>query len=188
MSRAKIGVGFIGIFFLVAAANAVSTEITGSPLIGGSDDSIPVGHAAPEEMTVSGSWAMPIAKPVTTAWKTPGPQWASGYHTGVDMTAPTGTKVYAASGGTVITSGWGGPYGNQIVIQHGPKLYTHYAHLSARHVRAGDQVEPGEVIGLVGSTGTKSSGPHLHFEVRTGPEYGSDINPAAFLARQGIHL
>jgi len=185
MSRALIGGIFIGGFFVLGAANAISTGITGSPLVG--DSSLPVADSAPH-VPVTGSWAAPITKPVTTAWKTPGSQWASGYHTGIDMAAATGTEVYAASGGTVITSGWGGPYGNQIVIQHGPKLYTQYAHLSARHVQAGDRVNPGDLIGLVGSTGTKSSGPHLHFEVRTGPEYGSDINPSVFLARQGIHL
>lgn len=187
MSRAKIAGVALAAFFAVGAANAVSRGITGSPLTGG-DEHIPVAGSAPQTITIHGSWAPPISRPVTTSWKTPGPQWASGYHTGVDMAAPTDTQVYAVSAGTVVTSGWGGPYGNQIVIQHGTGLYTHYAHLSARHVQAGDRVEPGGLIGLVGSTGTRSSGPHLHFEVRTGPEYGSDINPVAFLARQGIHL
>lgn len=176
---------FLGVFFLAGAANMLSEMATGAPLLTGDGGEISA-HGEPAapgpEIPRSGKgWSRPINAKVTTAYKAPGPQWASGFHTGVDMAAPSGTQVFAARSGTVVNSDWGGPYGNQIVIRHGNKLYTHYAHLLKQQVRAGQTVKAGEKIGLVGASGTKSSGPHLHFEVRTGPAYGDDINPVPFL-------
>jgi murein DD-endopeptidase MepM/ murein hydrolase activator NlpD len=94
-------------------------------------------------------------------------------HNGVDFLAPTGTPIHAADAGRVAlveTIGESGGYGNFVCIQHRPHLATCYAHLSAvaATVRAGAAVRRGQVIGLVGSTGS-SSAPHLHFEVRRGP-------------------
>lgn len=86
----------------------------------------------------------------------------------VDLAAPIGTAVYASAGGKVIvsrSSGWNGGYGSYIVISHDNGTQTLYAHLSQVNVSIGDVVAQGETIGAVGSTG-KSTGPHLHFEVR----------------------
>lgn len=94
-------------------------------------------------------------------------QGLHGYN-GVDLAAPVGTKVYASAGGTVIvarTGGWNAGYGNYIVISHPNGTQTLYAHLSKVRVYSGQMVERGDTIGNVGSTG-KSTGPHLHFEVR----------------------
>lgn len=106
--------------------------------------------------------------PVPTGHKTQG---IHGYN-GVDYGAPTGTSVYAAAGGTVIISHfrtlsnpWFGGYGNYIVIEHSNGTQTLYGHLSAVYVATGVRVDKGQPIGEVGSTG-KSTGPHLHFEVR----------------------
>lgn len=93
-------------------------------------------------------------------------------HNGVDFLAPTGTPIHAADGGVVASvesPGESGGYGNFVCIQHRPHLATCYAHMSAfaAAVRAGARVKRGQVIGLVGSTGS-SSAPHLHFEVRRG--------------------
>lgn len=86
-------------------------------------------------------------------------------HTGVDLAAPTGTSVLAAGAGAVAYAGWNEyGYGNVIVIDHGG-IYSLYAHLSQINVSCGQQVGAGSVIGAIGSTG-RSSGPHLHFEVR----------------------
>ena len=90
------------------------------------------------------------------------------YHNGTDIAAPNGTQILAAAAGTVtIANGidsWGGSYGYHIKIDHGGGLGTLYAHCSAICVTPGQQVQQGEVIGFVGSTGN-STGNHLHFEV-----------------------
>lgn len=88
-------------------------------------------------------------------------------HSGIDVPASTGTKVLAAKSGVVITSGYNkGGYGNYVVISHSSDGDTTlYAHLSARKVKVGQVVKQGDVIGLVGSTG-RSTGPHLHYEIR----------------------
>ncbi|MEE4546964.1 M23 family metallopeptidase [Streptomyces sp. V4-01] len=106
-------------------------------------------------------------------------------HSGQDFVVPTGTTVRAAHTGTVVTAGWGGAYGNNIVIKNGTNLYTQYGHLSHIGVHVGEQVITGETIGLSGSTGN-STGPHLHFEVRTTPYYGSSVEPLHFLKTHGV--
>ncbi|NED00656.1 M23 family metallopeptidase, partial [Streptomyces sp. SID6648] len=78
--------------------------------------------------------------------------------------------------GKVVAAGDGGAYGNQVVIRHSDGMYSQYAHMSKIKVSVGDTVRGGTVIGLSGATGNVS-GPHLHMEVRTGPDYGTDINP-----------
>lgn len=94
-------------------------------------------------------------------------------HTGVDLRASTGTKIYAANDGTVVTSTYSNAYGNYVVINHGGGVSTLYAHMSRRGVSKGDTVSRGDVIGYVGSTGY-STGPHLHFEII---ENGNTIDP-----------
>jgi murein DD-endopeptidase MepM/ murein hydrolase activator NlpD len=86
-------------------------------------------------------------------------------HPGLDLSAPMGTQVTAASPGTVIHAGPGGNYGNLVMIRHDNGFETRYAHLSAVTVQKGDRVVAGQEVGKVGSTGY-SVGPHLHFEVR----------------------
>jgi len=88
-----------------------------------------------------------------------------GFHTGVDIGASQGTPVHAAASGVVAHAGWAGNYGLAVFIQHDGGMETIYAHLSGVAVRSGQVVQAGDVIGYVGSTG-KSTGPHLHFEVR----------------------
>ena len=85
-------------------------------------------------------------------------------HQGVDIPLKTGDPVYATFTGKVRMSKYFGAYGNVIVIRHENGIETFYAHLSKRHVEAGDWVNAGDVIGLGGSTG-RSTGPHLHYEV-----------------------
>lgn len=89
-------------------------------------------------------------------------------HNGVDLAAPVGTPVIAAAAGTVIISksgGWNGGYGNYIVIAHNNGTQTLYSHMSRNTVSSGETVSQGEIIGYIGLTG-KTTGPHLHFEVR----------------------
>ncbi|GGX27371.1 M23 family metallopeptidase [Streptomyces lomondensis] len=124
---------------------------------------------------------------VSTGYKTGGAVWSSGSHTGVDFHAASGTAVHAVGMGTVVEAGWGGAYGNQVVIKMNDGTYTQYGHLSSIGVSVGQQVTPGQQIGLSGATGNVT-GPHLHFEARTSPEYGSDIDPVAYLRSHGVNL
>ncbi|MFS0695398.1 peptidoglycan DD-metalloendopeptidase family protein [Streptomyces nitrosporeus] len=124
---------------------------------------------------------------VTTQYRASGASWSSGYHTGSDFQAASGTSVRAIGDGTVVSAGWSGSYGNEVVIQHSDGMYSQYAHLSSLGVSAGQSVTGGQQIGLSGSTGN-STGPHLHFEVRTGPGYGSDVDPIAYLRSHGVSI
>ncbi|MFJ9147497.1 transglycosylase family protein [Streptomyces sp. NPDC102270] len=129
----------------------------------------------------------PVHASLGTPYRKAGSAWSKGYHTGVDFPVPTGTSVKAVAAGKVVTSGWGGSFGYQVVIRHADGRYTQYAHLSAISVKAGQSVGGGQRIGRSGSTGN-SSGPHLHFEVRTGPGFGSDVDPVAYLRAGGIRI
>ncbi|MER7691381.1 M23 family metallopeptidase [Streptomyces sp. NPDC097610] len=124
---------------------------------------------------------------ISTGYKTGGSLWSSGSHTGVDFHAASGTSVHAVGSGTVVTAGWGGAYGNQIVLKMHDGTYTMYGHLSSIGVSVGQTVTPGQQIGLSGSTGN-TTGPHLHFEARTTAEYGSDMDPVAYLRSHGVNV
>lgn len=99
------------------------------------------------------------------------------FHTGIDIAAVTGQAVRAALGGTVVEAGWRGGYGLCVVVDHGNGLQTLYAHNSKLEVEIGDQVEPGHLLALAGSTGY-STGPHLHFEILLN---GFPVNPLPWL-------
>lgn len=111
------------------------------------------------------------------------PGGGRGFHFGIDMAAVRGTPVKAAGDGTVVQAGHQAGYGNVIVIKHDGKFKTRYAHLSKILIKSGAQVNAGQVIGKVGSTGnTRASGKtrdssHLHFEVEM---YGKRVNPFYF--------
>ena len=98
-------------------------------------------------------------------------------HTGIDYAAPTGTPVMSIGDGTVLSAGWGkGGAGNMVKVRHNSVYTTAYLHLSRIAVKAGQRVSQGQVIGYVGSTG-HSTGPHLHFECRTGAGRETRYNP-----------
>lgn len=124
---------------------------------------------------------------VSTGYQASSSLWSSGSHTGIDFHAATGTSVHAVGAGTVVEAGWGGAYGNNIVIKMHDGTYTQYGHLSSIGVSVGQTVTPGQQIGLSGATGN-ATGPHLHFEARTGPAYGSDIDPIAYLRSHGVDV
>ncbi|USQ83928.1 M23 family metallopeptidase [Streptomyces phaeoluteigriseus] len=124
---------------------------------------------------------------ISTGYRSGGSLWSSGSHTGIDFHAASGTPVRAVGLGTVVEAGWGGAYGNQVVIRMNDGTYTQYGHLSSIGVSVGQKVAPGQQIALSGATGNVT-GAHLHFEVRTGAEYGSDIDPAAYLRAHGVNI
>ncbi|EME98319.1 M23 family metallopeptidase [Streptomyces mobaraensis NBRC 13819 = DSM 40847] len=120
-----------------------------------------------------------------------GNMWAN-KHSGQDLVVPSGTAVKAVHKGVVVKAGANGggdgaAYGNAIVIKHDDNTYSQYAHLSSVAVQVGQSVTAGQQIGLSGSTGN-SSGPHLHFEIRTTPNYGSSVEPLGFLSGHGEKL
>ncbi|MER7810608.1 M23 family metallopeptidase [Streptomyces sp900116325] len=136
------------------------------------------------------SWEAPVSQyQLSASFGNDGSRWAH-KHSGQDFAVPVGTKVEAAHGGVVVKAGPNGggdgpAYGNAIVIKHDNGMYSQYAHLSRIDVHIGQSVEKGQQIALSGNTGN-SSGPHLHFEIRTTPNYGSAVNPVAFLNKQGV--
>ncbi|MEV1066779.1 transglycosylase family protein [Streptomyces sp. NPDC050263] len=137
--------------------------------------------------TTGHSLVAPVTAGTGTPYHATGSSWSKGYHTGVDFPVPTGTSVKAVSAGKVVSAGWGGSFGYQVVIRHADGRYSQYAHLSAISVRDGQSVSGGQRIGRSGSTGN-STGPHLHFEVRTGPGFGSDVDPVAYLRAGGVRI
>ncbi|MFE1288876.1 transglycosylase family protein [Streptomyces sp. NPDC058751] len=149
------------------------------------------GRTSSHTTTPARSGTHALVAPVRGATGTPyhatGSSWSKGYHTGVDFPVPTGTSVAAVASGHVVDSGWGGSFGYQVVIRHADGRYTQYAHLSAISVKTGQSVVVGQRIGRSGSTGN-STGPHLHFEVRNGPGFGSDIDPLAYLRAGGVRI
>lgn len=99
-------------------------------------------------------------------------------HEGIDFVAPMGTPVHVTAAGTVLRSARAGAYGEMIEVMHADGFVTRYAHLHRRHVQEGDQVQRGQVIGLLGNTG-RSTGPHLHYEV---VYRGQSMHPAKAFA------
>ena len=98
-------------------------------------------------------------------------------HTGLDISAKSGTDIKVVAAGTVISAKYEGSYGNLVKIDHGNGVETWYAHTSKMYIKAGQKVESGDVIAAVGSTGN-STGPHLHLEIRINGEH---VNPQKYL-------
>lgn len=131
---------------------------------------------------------LPSIMPVSTRWYSSGfgvridPfTGRSAFHEGVDFAAATGTSIVASAGGVVVYSDYHSEYGNMIDVDHGNDLVSRYAHASKRLVKLGQVVVRGQKIAEVGSTG-RSTGPHLHFEVR---HRGLSQNPSRFLKMPG---
>lgn len=148
--------------------------------------------AKPAAAKKAKGWVKPVASyALSASFNQGGAMWAH-KHSGQDFAVPTGTPVKAAGAGTVVKAGPNGggdgpAYGNAIVVKHANGTYSQYAHLSKIKVHIGQKVGAGQQIALSGNTGN-SSGPHLHFEIRTTPNYGSAINPAAFLRTHGVTI
>ncbi|WP_425832125.1 peptidoglycan DD-metalloendopeptidase family protein [Streptomyces fractus] len=133
------------------------------------------------------TWVKPVSPaPLSAGFGSGGHLWAH-THTGQDFAVPTGTPVRAVGAGTVVYTGCGDGFGNQVVLRHADGYYTQYAHLSRIGVSVGDRLDAGETLGLSGATGNVS-GPHLHFEVRITPQFGSGIDPLPWLRARGLKV
>ncbi|MCX4570698.1 M23 family metallopeptidase [Streptomyces viridodiastaticus] len=171
----------------VGTAVAAQTGKTASALPGSV-----TAQAAEKAAKKAPSWVAPVKKyKLTAGYAQTGSRWSS-THSGQDFAVPLGSPVGAVRGGTVVKAGPNGggdgpAYGNAIVIKHANGTYSQYAHLSRIDVKAGQTVKTGQTIARSGNTGN-SSGPHLHLEIRTSPNFGTAINPLAFLRSQGLNV
>ena len=105
-------------------------------------------------------------------------------HKGIDLAGPVGTPVHAAADGTVSRADWFSSYGLFVSLEHGGTLQTRYGHMSRLNVAAGQHVHKGDVIGYIGTTG-RSTGPHLHYEVRIA---GAAVSPVPYLQAGAYQL
>ncbi|MFD9394431.1 peptidoglycan DD-metalloendopeptidase family protein [Streptomyces sp. NPDC060000] len=170
------------------ASGSRASSSSSSASSSGSSSSKAATQVAESSTGTSSGYVLPVAgATVGTAYHTAGSMWSSGYHTGTDFVVPTGTSLKAVGAGTVVSAGWGGAYGNQVVIKLADGYYAQYAHLSQLSVSAGQTVAAGQLVGLSGATGNVT-GPHLHFEIRTTPDYGSDVDPLAYLRAHGVSV
>lgn len=99
------------------------------------------------------------------------------FHTGIDISVPTGTPVHVTADGVVVSAGWSNGYGKLVVVDHGNGYQTYYAHLSRLLAVPGEEVSGGQVIAYSGSTG-RATGPHIHYEVRLA---GTPVNPYKYM-------
>lgn len=132
------------------------------------DAAIDVPSAWPVSGRVTSGFGMRVA-PIRGGWR---------MHQGLDISAASGTRVRSAGAGLVVFSGYRSGYGNTVVVDHGDGMKTLYGHMSRIATRRGRRVREGDVLGYVGSTG-RSTGPHLHFEVRF---RGEPVNPMCYLS------
>lgn len=134
-----------------------------------------------------GSWTRPVATVRVSAPYGIRGNWAAGHHTGIDLAVPVGTPVRSVGSGEVVFAGRSGAYGKAVTIRMADGNYTLFAHLSTIAVDEGDDVKAGTLVGESGDTG-RTTGPHLHFEVRSERGYGSDVNPVAYLEKRGVRI
>ncbi|WP_338103869.1 M23 family metallopeptidase [Pseudopontixanthobacter vadosimaris] len=180
-----------------ALANSAAADITApvrdaqaSPL-GGGDEQFRQLFASWESLDNGGvQTVQPTAVAVPSRMPVDGVRLSSDYgmrnhpviggrraHKGVDLAGPTGTPIYATADGLVETAKNFSSYGLYVRIEHGARLETRYAHMSRLAVAAGERVKKGDIIGYIGSTG-RSTGPHLHYEVRID---GEAVNPIPYM-------
>lgn len=137
------------------------------------DEIIEVGTKQPPKKAATGTFMRPANGYISSRY---GYRRSMGdFHTGVDFAGPTGTPIYASDGGKVTYAGWKGNYGYCVFIDHGNGYTTVYAHCSKLLVKVGQSVAKGETIARVGSTG-RSTGPHLHFEIRVNGQHKNPLN------------
>lgn len=196
-TRAAVIAVSLGASALLGAGTAVAAEtgkttsaLPGSTIAQAAEKSAQQAAAVKKAAKKAPSWVAPVKKyKLTAGYAQTGSRWSS-THSGQDFAVPLGTPVGAVRGGTVVKAGPNGggdgpAYGNAVVIKHGNGTYSQYAHLSRIDVKVGQAVKTGQTIARSGNTGN-SSGPHLHLEIRTSPNYGTAINPLAFLRSQGL--
>ncbi|VDN48046.1 conserved protein of unknown function [Petrocella atlantisensis] len=179
-SDSVIDAGYDGVLQLTAVVSKVNgkeigREITNQTILKEAKDKVVSRGTKPlPKKGATGNYKYPLTNfRVTSPF---GRRWGA-FHSGVDLSAPTGTTVRASDGGTVTVAGWRGNYGYLVEIDHGNGIRTRYGHNSKINVKVGQKVAQYETIAKVGSTG-RSTGPHVHFEIRFD---GVAANPMNYL-------
>ncbi|MFF4973061.1 M23 family metallopeptidase [Streptomyces sp. NPDC001083] len=167
---------------LEEARSALEAEAEASVAAGSCRGAVRLGRPAAGHRA---GWVAPVGTyRVSAGFGEGGGHWAH-RHTGQDFAVPVGTPVRAVGAGRVVRVSCGGAFGIAVEVEHPDGDRTRYAHLADVTVERGRRVAAGEWIGQSGTTGN-STGPHLHFEVRTGARPGSAVDPVPWLARHGI--
>lgn len=175
----------------LAAAATTAVVLVGGGLafqaLSPDDSTAPDPAQAPSKTTAAdpkeeGTWVLPVDKyRITNTFGRFGGKW----HVGLDFATRNGAPIKAVASGTVTATGYNGSYGNRIVIKLDDGTELWFGHLSAFKVDKGDQVQAGDLIGYVGSTGN-AFGPHVHLEVRPGG--GDPVDPVEALAQHGVEV
>jgi murein DD-endopeptidase MepM/ murein hydrolase activator NlpD len=185
--------GLLVLALLCVLALPAARAADGTDADGADDDAVAAGSCPGVERldqpstSFTQDWVAPVEiYQLSAGFGSAGTRW-SHRHTGQDFAVPVGTPVRAVGAGRVVSVSCGGPFGIQIVLRHPDGYFTQYAHLASVAVGPGESVTTGQWIGRSGTTGN-STGPHLHFEVRVVPEYGSAVDPVPWLAERGVPL
>ncbi|WP_344634963.1 M23 family metallopeptidase [Kitasatospora cystarginea] len=137
-------------------------------------------------LTPGSAWSAPVPGAlISNPYGKPNRAYAAGYHTGVDFAVNSGTPLLSVGHATVVSAKWDGAYGKEVVLRLPDGHFAQYAHMSSLEVSAGQTVSAGQEIGRSGTTGN-STGPHLHFEIRSANRYAAVIDPIAYLSARGV--
>ncbi|GDY75712.1 hypothetical protein SAV31267_051970 [Streptomyces avermitilis] len=150
------------------------------------EDEIEAEKEAARLTQLAKSYSLPTSSyTLTSRFGDSGSMWSSGYHTGLDFAAPTGTLIKAIHSGTITEAGWAGSYGYRTILTLDDGTELWFCHQSSISASVGQKVATGDVIGRVGATGNVT-GPHLHLEVHPGGN-ATGIDPTAWLQSKGLN-
>jgi murein DD-endopeptidase MepM/ murein hydrolase activator NlpD len=170
-----------------SSQKAASAKSVGAPTVmgaGGGGQSISaIKLANMKNFKTAGNKTLPVKGPLTQGRGASNIKYGAGHHTGLDFGVPKGTTVRAAGNGIVTRIGGEGAYGNSVHIRHPDGTTSLYGHLSGSGVKVGQKVKAGQAIARSGNTG-RTTGAHLHFELRSRDSYGGDINPYGWLQKR----
>ncbi|MCG7204036.1 M23 family metallopeptidase [Streptomyces arenae] len=173
----------------VATAEAKAEQAAAAKASDAKDKAVAAAKQKAEQARLAAlakQYTLPVVSyTITGTFGQAGSMWSSGYHTGLDFAAPTGTIIKAVHGGTITEAGWAGSYGYRTILTLDDGTELWFCHQSSIGVKVGQKVATGDVIGRVGATGNVT-GPHLHLEVHPGGQ-ATGIDPMTWLRGKGLN-
>ncbi|MFD5539650.1 M23 family metallopeptidase [Streptomyces sp. NPDC127079] len=173
----------------VAAAEAKAEQAAAAKAGAAKEKAVAAAKQKAEQARIAAlakQYTLPVVSyTITGTFGQAGSMWSSGYHTGLDFAAPTGTLIKAVHGGTITEAGWAGSYGYRTILTLDDGTELWFCHQSSIGVKVGQKVATGDVIGRVGATGNVT-GPHLHLEVHPGGQ-PTGIDPMTWLRGKGLN-